>query len=305
MLEDESIHFRLPELIPVLLKDPSQRSYEDIINVRTNILKAAFFRNLSERLSHTQLDSICRKLQYQTFERGQVIFSQGDIGDMFYLCLSGECEIRVKSPKDADGNYDAYEEKTLYLCQSGMHFGERALESNDRRGATVIATTFVETITIDKKTYTTSIKGMGKDIANGDFSAKAFTFRVLSKKRESRTIEELQSVARYLDKRVAYLRKFDREKQIALCRVAELTHVLPSATLFKQGSVGLAFYIILAGTVTVMVNPPATDSEGDEEPKLLVVNTLQPGEAFGERGAVFFYAVFFYKNMALVHAISS
>jgi CRP-like cAMP-binding protein len=59
--------------------------------------------------------------------------------------------------------------------------------------------------------------------------------------------------------------------------VAEILHVHPGTILFKQGQIGQAFYIILSGRAEVYVNSQT------EEGVTILVNTMGPGSAFGER----------------------
>ena len=249
--------FDLPLIRLSVQKATVTRSCDDIISIRSAILKTAFFRNISDHLTSTQIDYVCKNIRYETFETGQTVFKQGDRGDKFYTILSGECEILVKvNSSSSQTDEDVYEEKSIFICGPGGYFGERALEFDERRAATVVALTFVETLVIEKDLYTSVIKGIGKNVTSTDSSAKAFTFRVLNKKSEYRSQEELETVARYLKKRVIFFKRFDAERQIDLIRVSTLTCVPEKSRFFSQGEIGRAFYVILSGSVEVWVQPP-------------------------------------------------
>lgn len=127
--------------------------------------------------------------------------------------------------------------------------------------------------------------------------------RVLSKARDKRSeavrrfsfspspspetvcVQELLAVAAYLERRNHFFQKFTADQRLELCRVSELISIYGRTTLFKQGQIGQAFYVILSGTVDVYVNniggldesANRTGSEG------LLVNTLVSGASFGER----------------------
>ena len=113
----------LAQIRMITSKLPEKRSYEDIILIRTSVLKSQFYSRIAEVVSLVKLDELCSKMTYQSFEKGQAIFRQGDVGNDFYLILTGQCEIRIKTPIDANGNYDGCSEKVLFVCTSGNHFG--------------------------------------------------------------------------------------------------------------------------------------------------------------------------------------
>ena len=77
--------------------------------------------------------------------------------------------------------------------------------------------------------------------------------------------------------RIDFFRKFSRSQQVELSRVAELLQVQANTTLFKEGQIGRAFYIILSGNANVLKTSEA------EEGKSILINTIGPGGAFGER----------------------
>lgn len=81
----------------------------------------------------------------------------------------------------------------------------------------------------------------------------------------------------YYTPRIEFFRKFNRSQQVELSRVAELIQVQAHTTLFKEGQIGRAFYIILSGKADFFKISEA------EESKQILINTIGPGGAFGER----------------------
>ena len=114
---------------------------------------------------------------------------------------------------------------------------------------------------------------------------KASIMRVLSKSRDRRTEAELLAVAAFLERRNHFFQKCTAEQRLELCRVSELICIYGRNTLFKQGQIGQAFYVILSGTVDVYVNSvDATDSNALKTgADGILVNTLVSGASFGER----------------------
>lgn len=80
------------------------------------------------------------------FEPGDVVFRQGDPGDLVYSIVSGEVEIVREMP---DG-----EERLLATMGPGEYFGEMALISDAARTATVRARTEVEAVGMGRADFT-------------------------------------------------------------------------------------------------------------------------------------------------------
>ncbi len=90
------------------------------------IRKIHIFRGLPEE----ELASIAAKLSEKLYNPGEVIVSQGDEGDRFYLVYSGKVIVRRRKGS-----------RNVKLAEfvSGDHFGEDALMKHARRSATVSA----------------------------------------------------------------------------------------------------------------------------------------------------------------------
>jgi CRP-like cAMP-binding protein len=65
------------------------------------------------------------------FSRGDTVVGEGDVGEEFFLIVSGRVALRVTTP--------AGEAVTLSVLGAGQAFGEMALVGNRRRTATAIA----------------------------------------------------------------------------------------------------------------------------------------------------------------------
>ncbi|MEN8216080.1 MAG: cyclic nucleotide-binding domain-containing protein [Pseudomonadota bacterium] len=69
-------------------------------------------------------------LEEQSFEDGEVVFQEGDVGDRFYLILSGIAKVTKK---------EGGQEKLLSRLSRGQYFGEMALIRHEPRAVTVRA----------------------------------------------------------------------------------------------------------------------------------------------------------------------
>ncbi|CAD8160462.1 unnamed protein product [Paramecium octaurelia] len=91
---------------------------------------------------------IADALQYKFVHQNEIIFKQGDQGDMFYIVLQGTVSIQINIPQE-----DVFVPKEVATITEGGSFGELALQSSQARTATSISVTDCHFATIDKTTY--------------------------------------------------------------------------------------------------------------------------------------------------------
>jgi CRP-like cAMP-binding protein len=281
---EEEIELNLldSKLRNVLAKQGEQRTYDDLLILKTRVLKMDYMRQVFSRLHPRQIDELCTCMNLEIFQENEYVFHQGEEGDKFYLVLTGSCDViisqKVGTHVDEDGNIvDDIIDKVVFRCRSGQQFGERALEFDERRAASIRATCITELISVTREAYRKILKsGNDYDMGGG---RKANMIRIMSRTRDKRTPSELQEVVDYLSKTIAFFKKFDEQQQLELCRVSEIVNVWGKTCLFKQGTVGEAFYVILSGSVDIIV----TNINDDGNPVDTHVGTLNEGESFGER----------------------
>ena len=102
---------------------------EDRTTVDLQILKR-FIKDhkLLNNVKENRLNDICRVFRPMKCTTGTKVVSQGDPGDAFYIILHGNFVVEI------DG-------KNVNTLGSGSAFGEKALENDAPRGASVICTT--------------------------------------------------------------------------------------------------------------------------------------------------------------------
>ncbi|UYV77787.1 PRKG1 [Cordylochernes scorpioides] len=94
----------------------------------TDFLKSVpTFKNLNEDI----LIKITDVLEEATYTQGEYIIRQGARGDTFFIISRGKVKVTIKS--------DNEEEKYVRTMGRGEFFGEKALQSEDVRSATIIA----------------------------------------------------------------------------------------------------------------------------------------------------------------------
>lgn len=82
-------------------------------------------------------------------EQGEVLFNEGEKGDVMYLIREGK--IKITKGKDED-------EKVLAVLKEGDFFGEMAIIDGSPRSAGAIAASTVSLLVIDKETFKSKIK---------------------------------------------------------------------------------------------------------------------------------------------------
>lgn len=103
--------------------------------------EGVLFNNLSVD-EQTQLSQICRE---RKFDKGQVIFYEGDLGGSLYVIVSGTVKIVMMAE---DGR-----EHILGLLHEGDYFGEVSLIDGEPRSATSIALSSAGVIMISRDDF--------------------------------------------------------------------------------------------------------------------------------------------------------
>ena len=100
---------------------------------------------LLKHLTKSQLTKVADAIKYQTFAAGDIIINKGEVGNAFYLIKKGSVlctDIGTSSAAIADVPLDA-----------GTYFGERSLLRDEPRAATIVATTDVEVMVLDRRAF--------------------------------------------------------------------------------------------------------------------------------------------------------
>ena len=109
------------EQIESLLKSPLKKliSHNQILSVMKKV-------QLLRTLPQTVLEKLIIQLRTQTFPPNQIIFSQGDTADAFYIVESGQVEVQINN-------------QTIRQITTHDFFGERGILNSEQRTATVLS----------------------------------------------------------------------------------------------------------------------------------------------------------------------
>ena len=97
---------------------------------------------------------IARSFRYESFSADKVIFKQHAPGDRFYLIIEGRCSISILTEQE-DGSFV---DKEVHVCKAGDYFGERALQYDETRAATVRSIELMECLSLSKEVYSEILK---------------------------------------------------------------------------------------------------------------------------------------------------
>ncbi len=129
-------------------------------DIRKGIIRTLRKVELFKSLSLQQIQRLADLLNEDKFAAGEYIIREGEIGDSFYIILSGTCDCtKVLEPGQP--------ETLLVQRKEYEYFGERALLNSEPRAANVIAHTDVKVLYIGRNAFD-EVLGSLADIINED-----------------------------------------------------------------------------------------------------------------------------------------
>jgi CRP-like cAMP-binding protein/tRNA A-37 threonylcarbamoyl transferase component Bud32 len=116
-------------------------------------------KTMGEMLSKPQLEQIAGALEVEMFQASEFIIREGQEGDYFYVIEEGDTDVIVKGNKVAS-------------LGPGKSFGEKALLSEDKRGASIQATSAVKCLTLGRDDFVMMLGNMD-DLIEGKVEEEA------------------------------------------------------------------------------------------------------------------------------------
>lgn len=183
----------------------------------TMVKRLEFLKKCSflDGLSNEHISKLAGAVEEGTFEDGQKIITQGDIGDSFYIIEEGF--VRCTQIKSSG------REVELIKLKSGDYFGEMALMLNETRHANCISSGRTKCLFLDKAKFYMLLGGVQ------DILAKRMRIRILQS--------------------VPLLARLTEAKLIKLAGVMRVQSFNDGQYIIRQGEEGSRFYIINEGEV--------------------------------------------------------
>lgn len=148
---------RLSAIRDACEKPPDMRTDENINVILDFVRDVKFFA----KLSPLQQRTLCRMMTIESFAPRENIFEIGDVGDKFYIILTGMVTVQVPSP-DAPCPNGVHSERcdctnrpleTGAFLEKGQSFGELALQEDAPRSATIVTNEATEVLVTTRADY--------------------------------------------------------------------------------------------------------------------------------------------------------
>ena len=102
--------------------------------------------SILENMDAYERSKLSDAIQEQWYNEGDYIITEGQQGDIFYLIMSG----KAYATKTLEPGKPAIK---VFDYKEGDYFGERALLKNEPRAANVIASTQLQVVKLDRKSF--------------------------------------------------------------------------------------------------------------------------------------------------------
>eukprot|EP01041_Mallomonas_annulata_P015476 gene15476-32708_t len=136
-----------PTIRKILLKVSSKRTYDDILQLKSLLLKRKFMSALFSHFLPRQVDEFCFSLTLEKYAANYTTFQQGDTANKVYIVMTGLCDISVNNsrqnsmemknetelPSSSDKIIED-EPQNIIIGQvkPGQYFGEDILTNEDK-----------------------------------------------------------------------------------------------------------------------------------------------------------------------------
>jgi small-conductance mechanosensitive channel len=151
------ISFSIPAQTVFLTSEDEARKQRQSDRELTRRLDALARVDLLSVLGEDERRRVAAMLHYAPFARGEAMTREGEADDGLYMIVEGEAAVQIGSPT---GPFE------VARLGPGMFFGEMSLMTGEKRSATVVAATDVETYRLDKPAFEELVRSR-PEIAEG------------------------------------------------------------------------------------------------------------------------------------------
>ena len=131
-----------------LHKQPAERTEKEIMMLVDFTTTNKFFTDKFARIGDPYHRELCRRMQHRVYRLGGYIIQQGEIGDEFYIIMTGTVRVQLEPEDEGD------DPKTLVALGPGDSFGELALLNEKPRAASCVSSSLkCEVMVIRKKDF--------------------------------------------------------------------------------------------------------------------------------------------------------
>nr|CCA17036.1 conserved hypothetical protein [Albugo laibachii Nc14] len=237
-----------------------------------------------QKFSHEDLGKLSSFATLTQYPIHHTLYRQGDHIDAFYFVFSGIVQLQVKQGT-------ALEAVTVIIGETSKYeiLGESGILTGNPRTETAIVKTLCELVKIPRDAYLQLVASqrestlwgapMAQKEQDADLIGHSYyhILNILAIPKELRDKASIDNLTSYLQTLRFFrplLRSFVRE----LCDIVDVFRLDSGCTVFAEGDTGDLFYVVLKGSVDILVN--AKDMRGQVQQNKLV--NLTEGSHFGE-----------------------
>lgn len=196
------------------------------------------------------LSSIAMHAREVNFAPGALVISEGDKGSSLFLVISGHLKVSIARPGG--------EPTVIAELGAGETIGEMAVLTGEQRAASVVAGEHCRLLELPRKAFEETLAGHPSEVAK-------LLARVLETVERRQISTALHRNPTFSSLPLEVLRDLADELQDQFLAGGE--------TLFRQGDLGDALYLVVSGRLQILRETP---TGGD------VIGELGPGETVGE-----------------------
>lgn len=208
-------------------------------------------------VANARLLSVSRQIHLFDCPTGTKVVTQGDPGDAFYIVLSGQLEIDINGV-------------VVSTIGAGTSFGEKALENNAPRAATVIAKAPCKLMVLMASEY----QSLAATAQN----------------------KQKQELVEFLYLRCYAMRHISRAKIFYLTKNVVKQYPKKGQVIIRQGDAASAVYVVMTGTVNISRRVVPPNSQGTAQSIIedtgvhrqaiqdvhITILEMHPGDIFGD-----------------------
>ena len=216
--------------------------------IPTNVDKILCNTGLIDHFSDEAVKDIVESLTTETFQQGDIIIREGEIGDRLFIILDGAVRVFTHNQHN--------EEIVLARIEKGSYFGEQALLTKTplRRNACVRALTDVTSLTLSHAVF----------------------HRQLQSNLALKQLLEEQGGGQLVEKLTKQLQDSSDARHSLQSFFSNIKHFRRRQVFFRQGDLPADAYFLLRGSVAIRFY--------DDDLKIESQSQVKPGQFFGELG---------------------
>jgi len=233
---------RIIEVVPVVDVSPRiSPELQKIVDVLQEI-------HLLNNLTKIQLAKLAEKLECEEFTQGDLLMSEGEMGEKFFIITQGVCEVLHK---------EGDTETLITTLGTGDYCGEQALIQKVQRNATVRAKFFTTCLTLDRAGFKKILEENNVLFARREAKRLAVANTNLEevelKLGKPKSAKDVQWLLKCIEDNLLF-KNLSKEQNTQLVGYMKLTVYDADEKLIKQGEDGDTFYVVHTGSLLVSID---------------------------------------------------